>query len=215
MASSKAITVTHRTVISGEVQAQKGEESIDPALLGRIAAQKRETSDHPKKSAKPSANATFDEYVRHAGRPGAWLSSSVTTAAAPSRVTLGKSEAILPRGEQIPGGNPPRQTKRVKAVVLEVKKVGPPGQNYLVPGPIPIFVRRLFENEIPENPPTITIEIKALSREAGYRTKNRSVPASTSKVDFASAPASAFAAVASKNIVDELGGERIDIVALE
>src|SRR5437870_3508624 len=73
----------------------------------------------------------------------------------------------------------------------------------------PDFVRRLFENEIPEIADR-TIEIKALAREAGYRAKI-AVSSIDLKVDCVGACVGVRGSRI-KNIVDELGGERIDIV---
>src|SRR5206468_11799100 len=105
---------------SGEIRAQKGEQVIDPALLGRIAAQSAKQV-MIQKIREAECNAVFDEYVamkgdlvhgtiqRHEG--GAAI------------VSLGKSEAILPRSEQIPGETH-HSNERIKAVILDVRKVG-------------------------------------------------------------------------------------------
>jgi N utilization substance protein A len=122
-------------------------------------------------------------------------------------VSLGKSEAILPRGEQIPGETH-HVGERVKAVVLDVRKVGQ-RVKIILSRTHPDFVRRLFENEIPEIADR-TIEIKALSREAGYRAKI-AVSSIDLKVDCVGACVGVRGSRI-KNIVDELGGERIDIV---
>ena len=71
------------------------------------------------------------------------------------------------------------------------------------------FIRRLFEAEVPEVAERV-IEIKAMAREAGFRTKI-AVASIDSKVD----PVGACVGVRGsriRNIVDELGGEKIDIV---
>src|SRR5262249_43224723 len=73
----------------------------------------------------------------------------------------------------------------------------------------PDFVRRLFETEIPEIEER-TIEIRAIAREAGYRTKI-AVSSIDLKVDCVGACVGVRGSRI-KNIVDELGGERIDIV---
>ena len=73
----------------------------------------------------------------------------------------------------------------------------------------PDFVRRLFENEIPEIADR-TIEIKAVAREAGYRSKI-AVTSIDLKVDCVGACVGVRGSRI-KNIVDELSGERIDIV---
>src|SRR6202049_2698451 len=150
---------------SGEIHARKGEEVIDPTVLGRIAAQSAKQV-MIQKIREAECNAVFDEYQamkgdlvhgtiqRHEG--GAAI------------VSLGKSEAILPRGEQIPGETH-HTGERIKAVILDVRKVGH-RVKIILSRTHPDFVRRLFENEIPEIADR-TIEIKAIAREAGYRTK--------------------------------------------
>ena len=85
---------------SGEVQAQKGADSIDPALLGRIAAQSAKQVII-QKIREAECNATFDEYVAMKGDLVHGIVQRYDGGAV--TVTLGKSEAILPRGEQIPG----------------------------------------------------------------------------------------------------------------
>src|SRR4051812_42011150 len=122
-------------------------------------------------------------------------------------VSLGKTEAILPRSEQIPGESH-HNSEKVKAVVLDVRKVGH-RVKIILSRTHPDFVRRLFENEIPEIADR-TIEIKALAREAGYRTKI-AVSSIDLKVDCVGACVGVRGSRI-KNIVDELGGERIDIV---
>src|SRR5215467_4256585 len=122
-------------------------------------------------------------------------------------VSLGKTESILPRGEQIPGETH-HVGERVKAVILEVRKAGH-RVKIILSRTHPDFVRRLFENEIPEIADR-TIEIKALAREAGYRSKI-AVSSIDLKVDCVGACVGVRGSRI-KNIVDELGGERIDIV---
>src|SRR5262249_19865578 len=116
-------------------------------------------------------------------------------------------EAILPRGEQIPGETH-HVGERVKAVVLEVRKVGH-RVKIILSRTHPDFVRRLFENEIPEIADR-TIEIKALARGAGYSSQI-AVSRTDLKVDCVGACVGVRGSRI-KNIVDELGGERIDIV---
>src|SRR5205809_515555 len=125
----------------------------------------------------------------------------------PKEVIFEGIEAALPRGEQIPGETH-HVGERVKAVVLEVRKVGH-RVKIILSRTHPDFVRRLFENEIPEIADR-TIEIKALAREAGYRSKI-AVSSIDLKVDCVGACVGVRGSRI-KNIVDELGGERIDIV---
>ena len=85
----------------------------------------------------------------------------------------------------------------------------PAGQDHPQPDCHPDFVRRLFELEIPEIADQ-TIQIRALAREAGYRSKV-AVSSLDQKVDAVGACVG-VRGTRIKNIVDELGGERIDIV---
>ena len=150
-------------------------------------------------------NAVFDEY---AALKGDLVHGSVQRFdGGAATVTLGRTEALLPRSEQIPGETH-HVGERVKAVILDVRKVGH-RVKIILSRTHPDFVRRLFENEIPEIADR-TIEIKAISREAGYRTKI-AVSSIDLKVDCVGACVGVRGSRI-KNIVDELGGERIDIV---
>src|SRR5438093_1507194 len=189
---------------SGVIHAQKGETVIEPELLGRIAAQSAKQV-MIQKIREAECNAIFEEY---AAMKGDLVHGTVQRfEGGAALLTLGKSEAILPRGEQIPGETH-HVGERVKAVVLEVRKAGH-RVKIILSRTHPDFVRRLFENEIPEITDR-TIEIKALAREAGYRTKI-AVSSIDLKVDCVGACVGVRGSRI-KNIVDELGGERIDIV---
>lgn len=122
-------------------------------------------------------------------------------------VSLGRTEALLPRSEQIPGESH-HVNERVKAVILDVKKQGH-RVKIILSRTHPDFVRRLFEGEIPEIQDR-TIEIKAVAREAGYRSKV-AVSSIDMKVDCVGACVGVRGSRI-KNITEELGGERIDIV---
>jgi N utilization substance protein A len=189
---------------SGVIQAKKGEDVIDPELLGRIAAQSAKQV-MIQKIREAECNATFDEYAAMKGDLVHGTIQRFEGGAA--TVSLGKSEAILPRSEQIPGETH-HVGERVKAVILDVRKVGQ-RVKIVLSRTHPDFVRRLFENEIPEIADR-TIEIKALAREAGYRAKI-AVSSIDMKVDCVGACVGVRGSRI-KNIVDELGGERIDIV---
>jgi N utilization substance protein A len=189
---------------SGDIQAKKGEEMIVAEELGRIAAQSAKQV-MIQKIREAECNAVFDEYAAMKGDLVHGPVSRVEGNAA--IVTLGKTESILPRGEQIPGETH-HVGERIKAVVLDVKKQGH-RVKIILSRTHPDFVRRLFENEIPEIADR-TIEIKAIAREAGYRCKI-AVSSIDLKVDCVGACVGVRGSRI-KNIVDELGGERIDIV---
>jgi N utilization substance protein A len=196
-----AITINRE---SGEIHAQKGEQVIEPGELGRIAAQSAKQV-MIQKIREAECNAIFDEY---AAMKGDLVHGTVQRfEGGAATVSLGKSESILPRSEQIPGETH-HVGERVKAVILEVRRVGH-RVKIILSRTHPDFVRRLFENEIPEIADR-TIEIKALAREAGYRTKI-AVSSIDLKVDCVGACVGVRGSRI-KNVVDELGGERIDIV---
>jgi transcription termination/antitermination protein NusA len=114
---------------------------------------------------------------------------------------------LLPRSEQIPGESH-HPNERIRGVILDVRKVGQ-RVKIILSRTHPDFVRRLFELEIPEIADQI-IAIRALAREAGYRSKV-AVTSIDTKIDAVGACVG-VRGTRIKNIVDELGGERIDIV---
>jgi len=122
-------------------------------------------------------------------------------------VNLGSLEAILPRGEQIPGETH-HVKERVRAVISEVKTQGS-RVRIILSRTRPVLVQRLFEQEIPEIIDGV-IEFKGVSREPGFRSKV-AVSSSDSKVDCVGACVGVRGSRI-KNIVDELSRERIDIV---
>ena len=122
-------------------------------------------------------------------------------------VSLGSLEAILPRSEQIPGETH-HANERIRAVIHEVKPQGS-RVKVVLSRTRPVLVRRLFEQEIPEIAEGV-ISINALAREPGYRTKV-AVSSADQRVDCVGACVG-VRGNRIKNIVDELAGERIDIV---
>jgi len=126
---------------------------------------------------------------------------------ATASVSLGATEAILPRSEQIPGESY-HANERIRATIFEVRKVG--SRVKIILSRIrPQLVQRLFEQEIPEIADGV-IEIRAISREPGYRSKV-AVISSDNRIDCVGACVG-VRGNRIKNIVEELGGERIDIV---
>jgi N utilization substance protein A len=189
---------------SGDIEAKKGTDTIDPEVLGRIAAQSAKQV-MIQKIREAECNAVFDEFVERKGDLVLGIVQRFEGGSA--IVSVDKTEALLPRSEQIPGETH-HVGQRVKSVILEVRKVGS-RVRIILSRTHPDFVRRLFEQEIPEIADR-TIDIKALAREAGYRTKI-AVSSIDTKVDAVGACVGVRGSRI-KNIVDELGGERIDIV---
>ncbi len=122
-------------------------------------------------------------------------------------INLGKVDAILNENEQVKG-EVFRPTERVKVYVLEVKDA-PKGPKILVSRTHPELVKRLFESEVTEVREGI-VEIKSISREAGSRTKI-AVWSNDPDVDAVGACVGMNGARVNA-IVEELGGEKIDII---
>lgn len=122
-------------------------------------------------------------------------------------VNLGKSEGILPPHEQVESEHY-HPGDRVRAYLLDVKKVAH-RVKLILSRTHPNFIRKLFELEVPEIVQGI-IEVNNVVREAGYRTKI-AVHSKDEKVDCVGACVGVQGRRI-KNIIDELGGEKIDII---
>ncbi len=122
-------------------------------------------------------------------------------------VALNKVEGFLPRSEKV-RGEIYHVGDRVRTLVLDVKKVGLKVKITLSRASTGL-VRRLFELEVPEIADGI-LEIRKLEREPGYRTKI-AVNSTDSRVDCVGACVGVHG-TRIKSIIDELGGERIDII---
>ena len=121
---------------------------------------------------------------------------------------LGRIEAVLPPPEQIPREGY-RQGERVKAYVVEVRQ-GTRGPQIVVSRTHPGLLKRLFELEVPEVYEGI-VEMKAIAREAGTRSKI-AVASRDRNVDAVGACVGPKGSRV-QAIVDELRGEKIDIIA--
>ena len=122
-------------------------------------------------------------------------------------VNLGRIEAIMTQAEQIPGEHY-QAGQKIKVYILEVKKTNK-GPQIVVSRSHPGLVKRLFEFEVPEIFEGI-VQIKSVSREAGSRTK-MAVKSIDEKIDPIGACVGPKGSRV-KNIVDELGDEKIDII---
>jgi N utilization substance protein A len=189
---------------SGKISTLTDGKVVVPPDFGRIAAQTAKQVII-QKIREAERDSLFDEFEDQrgdliTGTVQRFEGGAVT-------VNLGKTDALLPRSEQIPGESH-HPGERVRAVILDVRKVGQ-RVKIILSRTHPDFVRRLFELEIPEIADQI-ISIRALAREAGYRSKV-AVTSIDTKVDAVGACVG-VRGTRIKNIVDELGGERIDIV---
>ena len=122
-------------------------------------------------------------------------------------INLGKADAILNESEQVKTEHF-RPTERIKVYILEVKNT-PKGPRILVSRTHPELVKRLFESEVTEIKDG-TVEIMSIAREAGSRTK-LAVRSNNPNVDAVGACVGVNGSRVN-SIVDELCGEKIDIV---
>lgn len=122
-------------------------------------------------------------------------------------VDLGKTEGILPAREQSPMDEY-RQGDLIRCYVLEIKRT-PRGPEIILSRAHAGLVKRLFELEVPEIHEGI-VKIKGVAREAGSRTKI-AVSSDDDKIDCVGSCVGVRGQRV-KNIVRELGGEKIDIV---
>lgn len=179
---------------------------IQTKQFGRIAAQ---TAKHVIRQGIREAERgqQLQEFQRHSQDLVTAKVSRVDPISGNVTIEIGKSEAVLTKNEQIPGETLV-EGAYVKVYVADVRD-GERGPRVLISRTHPGLVKRLFEMEVPEIFDG-TVEIKAISREAGSRTK-LAVSARDENVD---AVGSCIGPRHSRvdTIADELNGEKIDIV---
>jgi N utilization substance protein A len=149
---------------------------------------------------------TFGEY---AGREGDVVAGVIQQGRDPRAVLvdLGKIEAILPAAEQVPGERY-AHGERLRCYVVHVRK-GHRGPSVTLSRTHPSLVKKLFQLEVPEMS-SGAVEIAALAREAGHRTKI----AVRSHQQGVNAKGACIGPMGSRvrNVMTELHGEKIDIV---
>jgi N utilization substance protein A len=176
-----------------------------PANAGRIAAQTAKQVILQRLH-EAEHSAIFEEY---AGKSNDII-TGVVQRTEPKQVfvNLGRTEAALPSTEQTPGERY-RIGQRLRVYVVEVAKT-PKGPKVIVSRSHPNLLRRLFELEVPEVFNGI-VEIKSIAREAGYRSKV-AVSARQDGIDPVGCCVG-LRGIRIQNIVNELNGEKIDVVA--
>ncbi len=214
------VTATHARIEidreSGEIRAfeqevdEETEEVIKEAFvetppeLGRIAAQTAKHVIH-QKLREAERQMAFEEYEDRAGE----IVTGIVEQHDPRFVilNLGKAEAIMPYSEQIP-----RERyeigDRVRAYIVEVREGR--GPTIVVSRSHPGLVRKLFEMEVPEILDGL-VEMKAISREAGHRTKI-AVSSNDNNIDPVGACVGPKG-MRVRAVVNELRGEKIDVVS--
>lgn len=177
---------------------------IDSQKFGRIATQNAK-GVIVQKIREEERNSLYRDFFEHEhgimrGEVQRILGKNIS-------INLGKADAILAESEQVKGENL-KPGQRVEVYLLEVKN-NPRGPRISVSRTHPDLVKKLFEQEVAEVKDG-TVEIKAIAREAGSRTK-MAVLSHDENVD----PVGACVGVNGtrvNSVVDELGGEKIDII---
>jgi N utilization substance protein A len=180
------------------------EKEIDPATLGRIAAQTARQAVM-QRLRQFEKDRIYDDFKDQVG--------NIVTGVVRRRerndlyADLGKAEAVMPAKEQVPGEEY-QPGDRIRCLLLEIENTTR-GPEIILSRASSKFVRRLFELEVTEIADG-TVKIEAFAREPGYRTKI-AVTSADPKVDPVGACVGARGARV-KAIVRELGGEKIDII---
>ena len=190
---------------TGEIFGRIGQEELDhEEVIGRIGAQtaKQVIIQKIREAERDALIIEFNDLINDVVTGSVHRNEGRVTT-----VTLGPVEAILPRSEQI-AGESHQPNERIRALVTEVKAQGS-RVKVVLSRTRPTFVQRLFESEIPEIADGV-ITINSISREAGYRSKV-AVSSIDSRVDCVGACVG-VRGNRIKVIIDELAGERIDIV---
>ncbi|MFU8828782.1 MAG: transcription termination factor NusA [Phycisphaerales bacterium] len=192
--------------ITGEMSLTRHDEplAMSPQDFGRIAASTFKQV-MIQKFREDERQSIYDQFIKRVGE----LATGVVQRYEGGSlvITIDRAEGFMPRSEQIPGEQF-HPGDRVRVLILDVRAVGNQVKIVLSRG-APEFIKKLFEVEVPEVAERV-IEIKAMARESGYRTK-LAVSSIDSKVDAVGACVGVRGSRI-KNIVDELNGEKIDIV---
>ncbi|MBL9207874.1 MAG: transcription termination factor NusA [Opitutaceae bacterium] len=193
-----------QAVKPGAVLGEMLEKEIDPATLGRIAAQtaRQAVMQRLRQFEKERIYDDFKDMV------GNIVTGTVRRKERSDIfIDLGKAEAVLPGKEQVPGEEY-QPGDRIRCLLLDIEN-SPRGPELVLSRASPRFVRRLFEVEVTEIADG-TVKIETFAREPGYRTK-MTVTSKDPKVDPVGACVGARGARV-KTIVRELNGEKIDII---
>ncbi|MEO0966284.1 MAG: transcription termination factor NusA [Planctomycetota bacterium] len=204
-ADEEADIVAEIDRLNGKISMWHEGEPIDLEELGRIPAQTAKQV-MIQRFREDERDAIYREFIDRVGELITGTAQRYEGGALV--VSLGsRAEGFMPRSEQIQGEQH-QPGERVRCLILDVREAGNQVKIVLSRAS-PDLIRRLFEIEVPEVAERI-IEIKAMAREPGYRTKI-AVASIDSKVDAVGACVGVRGSRI-RNIVDELGGEKIDIV---
>ncbi|MEE1075598.1 MAG: transcription termination factor NusA, partial [Acutalibacteraceae bacterium] len=179
---------------------------LDPKKFGRVVAQNSK-NNFRQGVREAERGQTLAEFQSHNRELLTAVVQKIDPKTGNAILTIGHNEATLPKLEQVPDEEL-REGDHIKVYVVDVKETDR-GPRIMLSRTHPGLVKRLFETEVPEIFDG-TIEIKAISRQAGSRTK-MAVWSENSEIDAVGACIGPRGARVNK-IVEELAGEKIDIV---
>lgn len=179
---------------------------LDPKKFGRVVAQNSK-NNFRQGVREAEKGQTLAEFQSHNRELVTALVERIDPKTGNAVLTIGHNEATLPKLEQVPD-EILSEGDHIKVYVVDVKETER-GPKIMLSRTHPGLVKRLFETEVPEIFDG-TIEIKAISRQAGSRTKI-AVYSENPDIDAIGACIGPRGARVNK-IVEELSGEKIDIV---
>lgn len=189
---------------TGEVEAYISDRRVDPEDLGRIAAQTAKQII-TQRLRQAESEIIYEEYAE---LKGSLITGTVQRFESGSIiVNLEKTEGVLPRSEQIPGEHY-QPGERIRAIILDVRK-STHKTTVILSRTHPEFVQRLFEIEVPEVGEGV-VQMRRIAREPGQRTK-LAMESLEPHVDAIGACVG-VRGTRIKSIIDELNGEKIDII---
>ncbi|MFW6457498.1 MAG: transcription termination factor NusA, partial [Planctomycetota bacterium] len=189
---------------TGDVEAYKAEEQVDPEDLGRIAAQTAKQIII-QRIRQAESEIIYEEYEE---MKGTLVSGTVQRFDGGSIVVnLEKTEGVVPNSEQIPGEHY-QPGERIRAMILDVRRQTHK-TTVILSRTHPDFVKCLFEIEVPEVAEGV-VQMRRIAREPGQRTKI-AMESTEAHVDAIGACVG-VRGTRIKSIIDELNGEKIDII---
>jgi N utilization substance protein A len=186
-------------------EAKKEKRDVTPPGFGRIAAQTAKQVIH-QKIREAEKGAIMDEFEE---KVGSLVSGLILRFDGPNvRIDLGRTEAIMAVEDRIPNERL-NLNQRLTFLIKAINET-PRGKEIFLSRAAPEFVEKLFAREVPEIS-SKSVEIKAIAREAGVRTKI-AVFSSQSGVDPVGSCVGQKG-VRVQAVTNEIGGERVDVIS--
>ncbi len=186
-------------------EAKKGKHDVTPPGFGRIAAQTAKQVIH-QKIREAEKGVIMDEFEE---KIGSLVSGLVLRFDGPNvRVDLGRTEAIMLAEDRIPNERL-NLNQRLTFLIKNIEET-PHGKEIFLSRSSAEFVAKLFAREVPEIG-SGSVEIKAIAREAGTRTKAAVFSAQTGVDPVGSCVGQKGVRV--QAVTNEIGGERVDVIA--